>query len=161
MMKSLRESIRNSDFVNYRKQTLYNDRIKFSKSVRSKGVGEVPVVIDTVDNKYVNFIKPPIEMVVHLDNTVSQVLGQVKVIVLERQLKSGIINPSSDNMRLGFENGDISEPDTKIGDIYRIMRNEDDKILYLLLTEQRSVYDYIISIINYIYNNVYDYFWKK
>lgn len=41
-----------------------------------------------------------------------------------------------------------------LGNIYKKHRNPDDKILYILITKETSIYGYIMSIIKYLIDEI-------
>lgn len=164
-MEMLRSSIIGREFVNYRKSTMKTDRIRFSNKVRSQGLGNVPIVIDSVDSSLGQMLSSKegrernygIELVMHMDKTISDVLKEVKIIVLQKDMEEMFVDST---LIIGLEDGSIPELTTDLGTIYKKHRNNDDKILYLLLTKEKSTYGYIMSIIRYLTRNVID-VWKK
>jgi hypothetical protein len=50
-MEMLRSSILGKEFVNYRKSTVKDTRVQFSHKVRSQGMGNIPIVVDSVDKE--------------------------------------------------------------------------------------------------------------
>jgi len=144
----------NHDFVNYRKQTFESDRKKFSSSVRSKGQGNIPIVVDSVEEEIAQCLTTftshgsvsGIELVVHMDCTLHDVLKRVKIHLISNDCE----HLMTTELALGLEEGTIPDLSSNLGDIYKHYRNKDDKILYILLTRQQSVYDYIKSILHYL-----------
>lgn len=155
-MDMLRSSIIGKEFVNYRKTTLKHKRLQFSERVRREGIGNVPIVVDSVDpniteilcvkeNRMTTYGK---ELVLHMDRKVSDVLREVKIMLIaaDREDIAGV--------KLGLEDGTVLENDTDLGTIYKKHKNAEDKILYLLITREDTMYDYILSIIKYLWNNI-------
>jgi hypothetical protein len=76
-----------------------------------------------------------------MDQTVQSVLDELKSIYeFEEQYR----------LKLGLEDGSMPDVTTSLGDLYKRYRCEEDKILYLLLSKEWTVYGYIWSIIRYI-----------
>jgi hypothetical protein len=150
----LRSSIMGREFVNYRKNTDKHQRTSFSGEVRSRGLGNIPIVVDSVekelsdllatkDEKYPRSIKYGLELTIHMDNKMSELLKIVKIELLKKDYE---VN----NLVLGLEDGSLIDLDVDIGTIYKQHRNKDDKILYVLVTNEKTMYGYILSIIKYL-----------
>lgn len=184
-MDLLRSSILGQEFVNYRKTSLINERIRFSNKIRNLGLGYIPVIIDSVDpdiskylsetmiynnpyyyiptsqqlfiNNYnINFNKFGRPLVYHMDNTIENILMDL--------LELTHINPKYKNclFTLGLEDGTFPDLQSDIGTIYKLHRNKKDRILYLLLTKEQTVLNYILSILNYLKNSILNYIpWGK
>ena len=63
-------------------------------------------------------------------------------------------------MSIGLEDGTIPDMNIDLGTLYKKNRNKDDKILYVLLTQEKTMYGYIMSIIRYLGENIKTYIWK-
>lgn len=152
----LRSSIIGKDFVNYRKQTDSQDRFLFGTNIRSKGIGQIPIVVDSVDKELSVLlaqrqsynIKYGLELILHMDLLVQDV---VQVIYNEIKKKEPTFNS---NINIGLEDGSIPDFDITIGSIYKTHKNIDDNILYLLVTRETSIYQYVLSIIHYLYSQM-------
>lgn len=160
-MELLRSSIIGKEFINYRKTTMKENRLNFSHKVRVKGIGNIPIVLDSVDKqlsdalcevdgRYKTYGK---EIILHMDQTINDVLKEVKIILLKKDLESIVKN---DNIVLGLENGSIPELNVTLGELYKKYRNMDDKILYLLVSKETSVFGFIMSIIQYLKNLLFN-----
>jgi hypothetical protein len=150
----LKSSIMGREFVNYRKNTDRDQRNNFSGNVRSRGLGNVPVVIDSVekeisdllatkDEKHPRNIKYGLEVTIHMDNKVSELLKIAKIELLKKDYE---VN----NLVLGLEDGSLIDLDIDVGTVYKKHRNNSDKILYVLVTNEKTMYGYILSIIKYL-----------
>lgn len=154
-MELLRSSILGKEFIGYRRTTFKDARLRFSKKVRDEGLGKVPIVVETTDDRLMSIVvtgkrdekRSGIEMVFHMDNRIGDVLREIKIMLIrggfEELVMDGLV-------KIGIENGDILSEEQIIGDIYKKYRNEDDKILYLLISTETTVYGYIMSIIRAI-----------
>lgn len=160
-MEMMRSSILGKEFVNYRKTTMTYDRQQFSHKVRGEGLGNVPIVVDSVDSELSRALatvkhhrsntRYGVEIVKHMDQPLSSVMREIKVILLQRD-KEELIN----DLVLGLEDGTIPDQETELGKLYKKHRNKEDKILYLLLSKERSTYSYILSILKYLSESVWN-----
>lgn len=159
-MDLLRSSILGQEFINYRKTSYRSDRRRFSTSIRNLGVGQIPIVIDSIDldiskklaqssvettfYKKFSYMYNPYgrSFIYHMDNNISNIVFDLKKILEETDI------------RIGLEDGTFPSFDTDLGTLYKKYRNPDDKILYLLVTKETSIFGYIMSIVNYIKDNV-------
>jgi hypothetical protein len=148
----LRDSILNQEFINYRKHTDKHIRTRFSEKVRKWGIGYIPIVVDSVDpelslylaTKYENrYTKYGFELILHMDRNITDLLKEIKIEFIRK-------NHPFQNLTVGLEDGTITTPNDILGDLYKKHRNHDDKILYLLLTPETSIYNYILSILRYL-----------
>lgn len=161
----LRSSILGKEFINYRKGTDTHNRTKFSDSVRSRGIGYIPIVVDSVDpelskalatkDQYQSrYLKYGFETTIHMDSTINDLIKEIKIELIRKDY-------NYTELSIGLEDGTIPETNTEIGTLYKTHRNKDDKILYVLLTQEQSMYGYIISIIKYLGENFKTFFYKN
>jgi hypothetical protein len=154
----LKSSILGKEFVNYRKNTDRDQRERFSGNVRSRGLGNIPIVVDSVerelsnllatkDENYPRMMKYGLEITIHMDNKMSEILKIVKIELLKKDYE---VN----NLVLGLEDGSLIDLESDIGTIYKQYRNKDDKILYVLVTNEKTMYGYILSIIKYLASGI-------
>lgn len=54
-------------------------------------------------------------------------------------------------LKLGLENGKILDNKDILGDLYKKHKSQKDGILYLLLTQETTMYGYIMSLLRYIF----------
>lgn len=152
----LKSSILGKEFINYRKNTDRDQRSNFSGNVRSRGLGNVPIVVDSVekelsdllatkDEKYPRNIKYGLEVIINMESKMIELLKLVKIELLKKDYEVS-------NLVLGLEDGSLIDLDSDIGTIYKQYRNKDDKILYVLVTNEKTMYGYILSIIKYLAN---------
>lgn len=150
MNSLLQSSLYGHDFIKYRKDHSKSEREHFSHSVRIRGIGEVPVVIDSVDKDLsvalagtdaTRYNRNGKSYRFHMELIIEDVLLEVKQRVHMDKNKV---------LRLGLENGKVLEDKDILGDLYKKYMNQDDKILYLLLTQETTMYGYIMSILQSI-----------
>lgn len=176
-MNLLRSSIIGQEFINYRKASDTNERKRFSYKIRSIGLGFIPIIIDSIDKDistklantliynrpefceltsqrdfyklytlyYTQYGRP---MVYHMDDNITCILSDIQT------LFKSIPEYKNYNFNIGLEDGTFPSIQSDIGTIYKLHRNEHDKILYLLLTKEQTMYEYIMSIIKYIKNSL-------
>ena len=149
MNSFLQSSLYGHDFVRYRKNNPSNIRKNFSKKIHNKGIDELPIVIDSISEKISKSLAGPaasrynrngMEYHFHNDIMVDDIIREVNL-----RVKSDKI------LKLGLENGKILNNRDVLGDIYKKYKDQSDDILYLLVTEEESMYMYIISLLRYIF----------
>ena len=161
----LRSSILGQEFINYRKNNDTHTRTRFSESVRSKGIGYVPIVVDSVDPElskalatydktFSRYIKYGFEIMMHMDETVIDLIKEIKIDLIKKDYDYRYLS-------IGLEDGTIPDMNIDLGTLYKKNRNKDDKILYVLLTQEKTMYGYIMSIIRYLTNNIKSFFVKE
>jgi hypothetical protein len=162
----LRSSILGQEFINYRKNNDTHTRTRFSESVRSKGIGYVPIVVDSVDPElskalatydktFSRYIKYGFEIMMHMDETVIDLIKEIKIDLIKKDY-----DYDYRYLSIGLEDGTIPDMNIELGTLYKKNRNKDDKILYVLLTQEKTMYGYIMSIIRYLGENIKTYIWK-
>lgn len=160
----LKSSILGQDFVNYRKTTDKQQRTQFSNQVRSQGIGYIPIIVDSVnttlskalaktDENNPRYIRYGFEIMIHMDLKVVDLIKEIKIELLRKDY-------NYDNLSIGLEDGTIPDTNIDLGTLYKKHRNKDDKILYVLLTQETSMYWYILSIIKYLTDNIKNIFYK-
>jgi len=161
----LRSSILGQEFINYRKNNDTHTRTCFSESVRSKGIGYVPIVVDSVDPElskalatydkaFSRYIKYGFEIMIHMDLTVADLIKEIKIDLIKKDYDYRYLS-------IGLEDGTIPDTNIDLGTLYKKNRNKDDKILYVLLTQEKTMYGYVLSIIRYLGENIKTYIWKS
>lgn len=153
-MELLRSSLIGKEFINYRKSTVKDTRLNFSTKVRQQGLGNVPIVIDSVECDITDVLSEKVsssryktygrELIFNMEGTLEDVLKHIKIVMLKRGYTE------IDKLTIGLEDGTFPSLDSSIGDIYKAHRNKDDRILYLLLSKEQSIYGYIMSILRYL-----------
>lgn len=157
-MELLRSSILGREFVNFRRKTTLSERIRFSRGIRERGVGTIPIVIDSVDREIslaLQYLNDPImpyrkygnQLELDIDTTIGQILNHVRIVLI-REMDN--IDSYLFDLTLGLEDGNLLKTDVTLGEIYKIHRNAEDKILYLMVSKESTMWGYIISIINYL-----------
>lgn len=151
-MELLKSSILGKEFINYRRNTDKFDRLRFSKTVRSKEIGMIPIVIDSVDIKISNLIsinkryrRHGKEVSYHYTTCIGDILNDMLKIIKTEY-------PCINKYNFRLEDGTILEEKTILEDIYMKYRKDDDKILYLLITKEKTLYEYFLSVFNYIFS---------
>lgn len=151
-MSFLASSIFGHEFINYRKNMREADRIVFSYNVRKHFPGMIPVVIDSVDQSLSLALnncdasmpermwKYGKEYTMSVNTTIDEVLKEINknITVIGKKLI------------LGLEDGTLLKGHEVLGQIYKKNKNNKDQILYLLLTQEKTIYGYILSILRYL-----------
>jgi len=149
----LQSSLYGMDFIKYRKNNSQQERKQFSNTVRTKGIGEIPIVIDSVDMQLsqllagadaTRFKRNGKEFHFHQDLIIDE-------IILEIRSRIKLDNISYKILKLGLENGKILEGKDILGDLYKKFKNQDDNILYLLLTQETTMYSYILTLLRFVF----------
>jgi hypothetical protein len=151
MNSLLQSSLMGHDFVKYKKQHNEHERTTFSSSVRTKGIGEIPVVIDSIDESISHALagseakrynRNGKEYRFHKDLLIEDVLLEVK-----HQIKFD----DTKLLKVGLENGKILDDKDTVGDLYKKYKDQKDDILYLLLTQETTMYGYIVSLLRSVF----------
>jgi hypothetical protein len=151
-MSFLASSIFGHEFINYRKNVRDTDRKVFSYNVRQNFPGMIPVVIDSVDQNLSLALnncdttmpermwKYGKEYTMSVNTTVDEVLKEINknIYIIGKKLI------------LGLEDGTLLKGHEDLGQIYKKNKNQKDQILYLLLTQETTIYGYILSILRYL-----------
>lgn len=156
-------SIMGHEFINYRKNTNPNQRERYSSKIRTQGIGNIPVVIDSLDrNISLALSGCDIENIprrnwryggefsYYTDTSVADIIEEVNTLLELRGIKLN----NGEKFSLGLENGELLNHNQKIGELYKKHRNNDN-ILYLLVTKKKSVYEYLLSIFTYIFSGYF------
>jgi hypothetical protein len=163
-MSFLQSSLFGREFVNYRKNSAHYERTRFSSIVRSQGVGLVPIVVDSVDNILSVILgendpsstkrdkKYGKEYTLHMDTTIEDFLNQINIDLKSLSATTLAHQNYMDGkkLKIGLEDGTIVDLKLTLGYVYKKYRNEKDNILYILLTQENTMYGYIISILRYL-----------
>lgn len=165
MNSLLQSSLMGHDFVRYRKNHNQTERERFSTTVRTKGIGEIPVVIDSVDSiisellanvNSTRFNRNGKEYRFHMDLLIEDVLLEVKYRIKIHNEKNNIkIRLDEKLLKIGLENGKILDNKDILGDLYKKYKNQDDDILYLLITQENTMYGFLISLLRFIFGENY------
>ena len=147
----LASSLYGKSFIKYRINNSRNDRKRFSRTAKNNE-NDIPVVIDSINETISKELAGPnatrykrngMEYNFNKELVIEDLLYEVKTRV--KTLDSSKI------LRIGLENGKILENTDKLGDLYEKYKDTNDDILYLLLTQESSVYAYIISLLKYFF----------
>lgn len=143
-------------FVRYRSNNPSNERKKYSDNVRNQNNEEIPIVIDSINEQISKLLAGPkakrfnrngMEYHFHKDLIIEDVLREVKLRLKEYT--------TTKTLKLGLENGLILKDQDIIGDLYKKYKDQKDNILYLLITEETTMYGYILSLLRYIFGETF------
>jgi hypothetical protein len=154
-MELLRSSIFGKEFINYRRNTTETERKRFYRKTTIDKM--IPVVVDSVDKEIIEILKKKsfingsrvisygLELEMKEDSSMEDILREIKIELLK--MKKEYIFMEND-IQIGLEDGMIIEDKKeKLINIYKKHKNEKDNILYLLITKEKTMYNYIMSII--------------
>jgi hypothetical protein len=158
MTELLRSSLYGMDFVNYRKNTKEYERQKFSNKVRSKGIGQIPIVVDSVDKELSLALAKTNIFSLSTYNDYTKRYGKEYIVNMDLHVKDFLyqittdlkITKSEKIIKMGLETGEILDANRNLGDIYKKFRNKSDNILYILITSETTMYSYILSVLRYL-----------
>lgn len=155
LKSSMYASIYGKEFVNYRKYNSYIKKKMFINTTKRQGQNLIPVVVDSVDQD----LSLQLSGSLHQKGSVSHRNIQYgKEYSINKDTKisefitllQGVI-PGPFNIKLGLENGTfLTDKNQTLGEVYKIHKNTDDNILYILLTKETSIFQYLLSIIRYL-----------
>jgi hypothetical protein len=152
LMSFLASSIFGHEFINYRKNITASNRQVFSNNVRHNLPGMIPVVIDSVDENLSLALngcdtsmpkrmwKYGKEYSMSINTTVDEVLTEI----------NKDIQIIGKKFVLGLEDGTLLKGNENLSKIYSKNKNDKDQILYFLLTQESTIYGYILSILRYL-----------
>lgn len=140
------------EIFNYRNIYDIHDRINFSNKIRNKGLGNIPIVINVNDLKmYLTNNKKKtgdyrddldIEIIINMDCNTTQLIDKIKEEYLDKNINLNIL--------LKLENDIILNKNDNLGDIYKKYRNQNDKILYIIVSITK-----FSQFLNYIYSYIW------
>lgn len=159
-MELLRSSIFGKEFINYRKHTTETERRRFYKD--AMGYNKIPIVIDSVDIEFMEIFRKKffingnrvvthgLKLEMDLKSEIRDVMKEIKIELVKAN-KEYLF--TENDIKLGLENGDIvNNENESVCELYKRYNNKNDKILYLLVTREKSMYNYIMSILRNIWN---------
>lgn len=144
------------EIINYKRNTTVDERIMYSHRVRIQGLGKVPIIVDTVDpdlleilcenvnHRYKTYGK---EIVMHSEATLVDVLREIKVIILKKNMEYIL---DENKLAIGLQDLTLPDPLSEVGDLYKVHRDTEDKVLYLILMKKQTLYSYIMSVFRYM-----------
>lgn len=151
-MKSMYESIQESEFINYRKFTSFTQRLSFRRAAKNAGEDYIPVVLDSVDTLLSMHLAEPDQ-----DPTLYRQAKYGKECVIFRymtidEFKKNIVK-NYGNLQMYLQSGELVTDFSTINDVYKL-HSSSDGILYIMLTREQTFYAYIKSIMAYLYDAV-------
>lgn len=154
----LRSSILGKEFIRYKIYTTDYERRRFYK--RAMDNKKIPIIVDSLESEYNEIfrkkeyidgervVKYGLEIEMDPQKKIKDLIREIKIELLKNEKEYIYMD---NNIRIGLEDGVIiSNTEEYIVDIYRSKKNEKDNILYILVTHEKTIYSYIMSIIRYI-----------
>lgn len=158
-MDILRSSIFGKEFINYRKHTSESERKRYVRKTFMED--KIPVIIDSVDENIKDiFIKKVfvnnsriivwgLELQMEKNARIRDILKEIKIELVKKE-KEHIFMEGE--LRIGLEDGTIINDENELViDVYKRNKNVKDNILYILVTQETTMYNYIMSIIRHIW----------
>lgn len=130
----------------FQNENSLNDRIKFSTNVRKKGIGHVPIVIDSHDKEVSEILGGQFGKrycthgtlkEYHMDYNIQHVLQDVKQILNEEN-RQDIYNYNKLSV---YVQGNYCYENELLGDLYKKYRNIDDYILYIEIVKTNGTWE--------------------
>lgn len=150
-----------NESLNYKKYNSEHERSLFSSKIRLEGIGHIPIVVDSIEkdlslsistkNIRGTCIKHGLEISLHMDSTVSDLIKIIKTKMIENNTNILFDLYLENNFIPIYENSQID-----LGSLYKKYRDPNDKILYILIKHKVSVYQNILDKIG----NIVSYFSK-
>lgn len=149
MNSLLASSLYGNDFIKYRLNNNVTQRNRFSNNIINRYVNEVPIIVDSIDSELqmtdkIGF-KEKSGKEYHFNKNII-----IEDILLEVSKKLKLSDGKV--LKIGLDNGKVLNNTDVIGELYIKYKNQDDNILYLLLTQETTIYGYIMSLIKYVFN---------
>jgi hypothetical protein len=123
------------------------------------------VVIDSVEEEFTNIFRKKshingmrvisygLELEIDVNSTIKDVIKEIKIELVKANKEHLFVE---NEIKLGLENGTIITDENEIVyNLYKKFRNVNDNILYLLVTQEKTMYNYIMSIIKSIFGIFY------
>jgi len=151
MESLLASTIYGKEFLKFRIYRTKEERCKLSQKIINDNY--IPIVIDTIDTDLqINFKKLQLQ---HCNGKLYKFNKEYIIEDLLCYFNNELHINNQFVINFGLETGRIltkNEYKTFLSEIYRKYKNSDDNILYLLITKETTWYDYLLSIVKYIYN---------
>jgi hypothetical protein len=138
------------EFVKYRKNHPLTEREKISQTIR-RNTDEIPVVIDSVNSTISEAIAGPDSRRFDRNGRLYHFHKDVSIEDVIIELKHRIKAENTMTLKIGLENGKILKDTDSIGELYNKYKDQKDSILYLLVTQETTMYGYIISLLRYVF----------
>lgn len=155
MESFMRSSLVGMEIGNFKQQNDKKSRHKFFRDTNAKFPISVPVVLDALDKQ--------------LSATLSGIDIQITPKIKWTYGKAGNVNPNitlldfvtfnthnfpktTKILRVCNEDGKFLNNNSTIGFIYNNYKNTSDNILYLMITYETTIYNYIVSLFKYFFN---------
>jgi hypothetical protein len=111
--------------------------------------------VDTVDPTLIEYTSTRngrqcdhgLEIAMHVNHNIEDLLNEMQGILGERGYTAG-------GLMLGLEDGTLPVETTSLGFLYEEYKNEHDQILYFLISKKQTMFEYIKSIILYLFGKI-------
>lgn len=150
-----------NESLNYKKYNNEHKRSLFSSKIRLEGIGHIPIVVDSIEkelslsistkNTTGTCIKHGLEISLHMDSTVSDLINIIKTKMIENNTNILFDLCLENNSIPLYENSEVD-----LGSLYKKYRDQNDNILYILIKHKVPIYQNILHNIK----NIFSYFSK-
>lgn len=156
------ENTYEQQLLNFKKENKLNDRINFSSKIRNKGIGHVPVVIDSNDEEISELLGSNDDQIgrkwlihgtskeYHMDFCIHNVLQDV-IHILYKKGREDILNYYKLSLQVKEHNCYENE---LLGDLYKKYRDTDDNILYIQVVKTVGVWGTLVYYKDYILQTI-------
>lgn len=155
-MDFMKSSLIDVEFINFRKQNNKTQRQKYFRNMTSVH-NSVPVVIDSI-NKDISALMSgcDIKRTSRREWTYGLSLNANPSDTVKKLFEMNLKNLLNENYskvnKFCNEDGEFINPNMLIGECYNRFKNVDDNILYLIITQETTVYGYILSLFRTLFN---------
>lgn len=151
----MRSSIAGMEIGHFKKQNNKNSRQRFFRDVNAKFPASVPVVLDCIDKELSAILAGVDTLVTPKIKWIYGKAGNVNsYISLEEFIKFSTQNfpKTTKKIKICNEDHQFLSNNLTMGYIYNNYKNTSDNILYLTITYENTIYDYIVSLFKYFFN---------
>ena len=151
----MRSSLTGMEIGNFKQQNDKNSRQKFFRNTNTNTPASVPVVLDALDKQLSAILAgidtentPKIKWKYGKAGNVNPNMNLLEFITFSTQK----FPKNNKTLRVCNEDNQFLDNNLTIGYLYNNFKNTSDNILYLTITYETTIYDYIVSLFKYFFN---------
>lgn len=156
-MDLMKSSIMGKELIRHRKEFTKTERIHFSSQVRESGLGNVPIVVDSMDTELQEILDTRhtgmkgLRIIMHVDDRVYDLMKRIKIHLIEKgkddlRLIQNLRLVLKKTLEVG-EKDNFVDDFAIIGKLYNTYKEKDDNILYLILTKDQTLWSFLIRLL--------------